>query len=167
MHDLNGIRSKFDPLLDYYEHMRLIKRQSVDAPVVMGTVKITLVPVPKNKSVSVFVFESRGKKLVYVPCDCVPFPTDEILRGMDILVIGNTVISDVLKNGRKLSSEHPLRKEPHSFEGVLGIRERLGIGCVVITHIEEDWGKTYDDYVALEKQHVNVQFALGGLTIEL
>jgi len=167
MRDLNGIRSKYGPLLDYYEHMHLITRKPVNGPIMMGDVKITLVPVPKNKSVSVFVFESRGKKLVYAPCDCVPFPTDEILRGADILVIGNTVIGEVLKNGRTLSPEHPLRKELHSFDDVLGIRDRLGIGRVVITHIEEDWGKTYDDYVALETQCANVQFAFDGLTIDL
>jgi len=167
MNDLNGIRSKYGSLLAYYEHMSLIKRQSVEDSVVIGNIKITLVPVQKNKAVSTFVFESNGKKLIYAPCDCVPFPDDGIMQGADILVIGNTFIGNVLKYGKVITSEHPLRKELHSFEDVLKIKERLNINRVVITHIEEDWGKSYDDYIELEKQHHNIQFAYDGLTIEL
>jgi len=165
MDDLNGIRSKYGSLLAYYEHMSLIKRQTVDDSVVIRNIKITLVPVPKNKAVSTFVFESNGKKLIYAPCDCVPFPNDEIIQGADILVIGNTFIGDVMKNNKVITPEHPLRKELHSFEDVLKIKEQLGIKRLIITHIEEDWGKTYDDYIALEKKHQNVQFAYDGMTI--
>ena len=119
----------------------------------------------KKKAVSTFVFESNGKKLIYAPCDCVPFPNDEIIQGADILVIGNTFIGDVMKNNKVITPEHPLRKELHSFEDVLKIKEQLGIKRLIITHIEEDWGKTYDDYIALEKKHQNVQFAYDGMTI--
>ncbi|MCL2159231.1 MAG: MBL fold metallo-hydrolase [Oscillospiraceae bacterium] len=167
MDDLNAIKSKYGSLLDYYEYMSLIRRQSVDGLVDIGNIKITLVPIPKNKAVSTFVFESNGKKLVYAPCDCVPFPNDEIMRGADILVIGNTFIGDVLKNGKVIMSAHPLRKELHSFEGVLEIKEQLGIKRVIITHIEEFWGKSYDDYIALEKKYHDVAFAYDGMSINI
>ena len=167
MKDLNGIRSKYGSLLDYYEHMRLIQRCPTDEPVVIDNIKITMIPVPKQKAVSVFVFESAGKKLIYAPCDCVPFPDDDILYGADVLIIGNTFIGDTLKNGKVVTPGHPLRSLLHSFEDVLEIRERFDIGKLIVTHIEEDWGKSYDDYLALEKQYDNVQFAFDGLTINL
>ena len=167
MRDLNGIRSKYGPFLDYYEHMGLINRQPVESPIILGQVKITLLPVPKKQAVSIFVFESNGKKLVYAPCDCVPFPDDEHIARADILVIGNTFIGDVLKNGRRIYAGHPMRKELHSFEDVLAIKERFCIKHMVITHIEEDWGKTYDDYIAIEKGYENVRFAFDGLTLDL
>lgn len=167
LQDLNGIRSKYGSLLDYYEHMGLIKRQAVEKAIMIEGIKISFLPVPKNKAVSIFVFESNGKKLVYAPCDCIPFPDDDLLYHADILVIGNTFIGDVLKNGRVISDEHPLRKELHSFEDILRIKEKLNINHVVITHIEEDWGKTYDDYIALERKHQDIQFAFDGLKIYL
>jgi len=167
MNDLNGIRSKYGPMLDYYESMGLGKRQSVEGSIMIGDIKISFVPVPTEKAVTVFVFEKNGKKLIYAPCDCKPFPDDEILRHADVLVIGNTAIGVVLKNGKVMAPDHPLRKELHSVEDVLEIKERFGINRVVITHIEETWGKSYDDYLALEKQYTNLQFAFDGLVINL
>ena len=167
MRDLNEIRNKYGPFFDYYERMGMMKRQTVDHPIVIGQVKIALIPVPKQQAVSVFVFESNGKKLVYAPCDCLPFPEDELLYGADVLVIGNTVIGNTLKDGRRISAGHPLLKALHTLEDVLKIKERLGIGRLVVTHIEEDWGKTFDDYLALEKEYENIQFAYDGLTINL
>lgn len=167
MQDLDGIRSKYGSLLNYYEYMGLIKKQTIQNSIKIGNIKISLISVSKEKAVSVFVFESNGKKLIYAPCDCNPFPNDELLYRSDVLVIGNTFIGNVLKNGKIISAEHPLRHELHSFEDVLKIKEQFCINRVVITHIEEDWGKTYDDYITLEKEHENISFAFDGLRINL
>ena len=167
MEDLNGIRSKYGSLLNYYEHMSLIKRKTVDDFVMIDNVKISFLPVPKNKSVTVFVFESDGKKLIYAPCDCLPFPDDRLLSNADVLVIGNTYIGDVLKNGKVITPEHPIRKELYNLEGVIEIKNRFNINRVVVTHIEESWGKTYDDYVTLESKLDNVRFAYDGMEINL
>ena len=166
MKDLNGMRSKFGPLLDYYENMSLITRQPVVDSIIVRNVIIRLIPVPKRKAVSVFVFESRGKKLIYAPCDCLPFPDDELMYGADVLVIGNTFIGDRLKNDKVIGAEHLLRKELYSFEDVLEIREQFGIKRVVFTHLEEDWGKSYDDYLTIESMHNGIQFAYDGMVIE-
>lgn len=167
MEDLNGIRSKYGSLLGYYESMSLIKRYTVESQIEIKDIKITFVQVAKDKAVSVFVFESNGKKLIYAPCDCIPFPDDELLFDADILVIGNTFIGDVLKNDTVISDNHPLRKELHSFEDVLKIKKHLRAKNLVITHLEEDWGKSLDDYMELEKGYTDVHFAFDGMTIEL
>lgn len=163
--DINGIRSKYGPLLDYYEYMGLINRHSVGQPLTIGGVTISLVPVPVEKAVSVFVFEAGGKKLVYAPCDCVPFPEVEAVRHADVLVIGNTYVGDVLKNGKQIGEGHPLRRELHSLAGVLALTGRIDAKRIVITHIEETWGKSFDDYLALEKHHPNVTFAFDTMTL--
>jgi phosphoribosyl 1,2-cyclic phosphate phosphodiesterase len=82
-------------------------------------------------------------------------------------VIGNTFIGDVLKNGKTIGRDHPLRSELHSVEDVLLIADRFNIKKVIVTHIEEDWGKSFDDYLELEKHYKNVTFAYDGLTVEL
>lgn len=34
-------------------------------------------------------------------------------------------------------------------------------------NIEEDWGKSYDDYKCLEKKYENIEFAYDGMKIEI
>ena len=167
MSDINQIRSKYGSLLDYYEHMGLIKRTIVDSYIEINDIRISFVPVQKSKSVSVFVFESNGKKLVYAPCDCVPFPNDNIIQNADMLIIGNTYIGNVLKNGRIITDNHPLHNELHSMSDIFKIVENMNIKNVIVTHIEEDWGKSYLDYLELEKQYTNLKFAYDGMIVEL
>jgi phosphoribosyl 1,2-cyclic phosphate phosphodiesterase len=84
-----------------------------------------------------------------------------------IFIIGNTFVGDVLKNNTLIHKEHPLRKELHSIENVIEIKEHYNINNVIITHIEEDWGKSFDDYKRLEHNYQNIFFAYDGMKIEL
>lgn len=62
---------------------------------------------------------------------------------------------------------NPLRKELFTLDEIGGIRRQYGIGKVIITHLEEDWGKSYDDYRALEEELDSIFFAYDGLRIRL
>ena len=168
MADLNAIQNKFGSFLDYYENAaHLIKRHMVSTPLEIGGIKITFVPVPENQGVSIFVFESKGKKLMYAPCDCTPFPENALFRGADALIIGDTAFGGTGKNGRKISPDYPVRMALLPFETVVEIKSRLGIPRLIITHLEEDYGKSYDDYCQMEKQYDGVQFAYDGMEIVL
>ena len=166
MQDINGIRSKYGPLMDYYEKMNLIQRINVENKLILkNNINISFIKVPINKNVNIFVFEQDGKKFVYAPCDCKPFPEDEIIYNADVLLIGNTFIGDVLKNNTKIYDTHPLRKELHSMEDVMEIKKHYNVKKIIITHIEEDWGKSYGDYTILEQNYENIKFAFDGMEI--
>lgn len=165
--DVRQIGGKYGSFLDYYAQMGLIDCRIVKDSIAIGDVEITFVPVRQKKPVSVFVFASKGKKLVYAPCDCRPFPAAGVMENADVLIIGNTVVGDVLKNGRIIGPDHPLRKELHTVSDVLEIADRLHIKKTVITHIEEDWGKSFSDYLSLEKSYQNLNFAYDGMVVEL
>lgn len=167
METLNGISIGYGAILDYYVGMGLAKRKPITEPLFIEDIKITAVPVDKRKSVSVFIFEENGRKVIYAPCDCKPFPMDEQMRNADLLIIGNTFVGDTLKDNRIIDSNHPLRQELHSMEGVLKIKEELSITDMIITHIEEDWGKSYEEYVALEDKYPGVKFAYDGMVVEV
>lgn len=167
MSDIKQIGNKYGSFLGYYQHMGLIRCITADDSIVINDVTITFVPVKGEEAVSVFIFESKGKKLVYAPCDCIPFPSDDRLKDADVLVIGNTIVGPVLKNGKVIPADHPLLKELYSVNDVIDITHRLNIKKVVITHIEEDWGKSYSDYLSLERQYSNLKFAYDGMAIEL
>ena len=50
---------------------------------------------------------------------------------------------------------------------ILKIVETMKIKNIIVTHIEEDWGKSYSDYLELEKQYTNLKFAYDGMIVEL
>jgi phosphoribosyl 1,2-cyclic phosphate phosphodiesterase len=167
MNDINCIRNRHGSFMDYYEHMNLVKRQIVKDKILINNITISFLTVPIKKSVSIFVFESNGKKVIYAPCDCKIFPQDNILNNANILIIGNTFIGDILKNNTKIHDGHILRKELHSMEDVIEIKNHFKIKNIIITHIEEDWGKGFDEYKELEKNYKNIRFAYDGMKIEI
>ena len=167
MNDINGICNRYGSFLDYYEYMGLINRQIIKDILKIKNISITFVSVPKEKAVTIFVFESNGKKVIYAPCDCKNFPNNDIIHNADLLIIGNTFIGDVLKNNTIIYPEHKLRKELHSMENIVEIKDKFKIKDIVVTHIEEDWGKGYDEYKELEKKYKNITFAYDGMKIEM
>jgi len=167
LNDINDIRTKYGSILDYYESMNLIKRESINNEILIGDIKILFIPVSKEGNVTIFIFEKKGKKLIYAPCDVKPFPSNELFKNADCLIIGNTIVGTILKDGFILEHDNPLNSELFSLDEVINIKQEYGIKNVIITHLEEDWGKTYDDYLNLEKEYENVRFAYDGMTIEL
>jgi phosphoribosyl 1,2-cyclic phosphate phosphodiesterase len=167
MEAINGIGIGYGALLDYYVEMGLALRKPIREPFSIGSLTITAVPVGKSKSVSIFLFEENGRKAIYAPCDCKPFPMDAQFVGADLLIIGNTFVGDALKENRPIGSDHPLRRELHSLEDVLEIKRTLSIPDVIVTHLEEAWGKSYDDYLAWEDRYPGVRFAYDGMAIDI
>lgn len=60
-----------------------------------------------------------------------------------------------------------MRKELFTLYKIDTIRKQYGIKEVIITHLVEDWGKSYDDYRELEKKLNSIHFAYDGLKIQL
>ncbi|HAT4301177.1 TPA: MBL fold metallo-hydrolase [Clostridium perfringens] len=165
MKDINSIGFKFGSYLDYYENVRnLIKRKSVEDYIFIKNIKVSFIKV--NHS-TVFVFEKEGKKLIYAPCDVKPFPESKLFLDADCLIIGNTIIGEVLKDGFILKEDNPLRDELFTISDIEELKNKYNIKRVIITHLEEDWGKSYDDYVELEKELDGIEFAYDGMKIEI
>ena len=168
MKDVNGIRSIHGSFMDYYEYMGLVKREVVENKLMFDSgISITFIPVPKNKNVDVFLFEQNGKKLIYAPCDCKDFPDNAGMYNADFLIIGNTFVGNVLKNNTVVDERYPLRKELHNMEDIQEIKKRYNIKDVIVTHLEEDWGKSYDEYKNLEKNYEGISFAYDGMEINV
>lgn len=165
MEDLNSIQSKLGSYFDYYEKVRcLIKRRIVDDTIEINGIKITLV---RATSATIFVFEENNKKLIYAPCDVKPFPESNLFKDADVMIIGNTIIGNVLKDGFQLKEDNPLIEDLFVMDEIVQLKMKYNIGQVIMTHIEEDWGKSYDDYLELEKQYEGIKFAYDGLVISL
>lgn len=165
MEDINSIKFKLGSYLDYYENVRkLIRRKVIESSIIIDGIKTSFF---KVNHATVFVFEKDNKKVIYAPCDVKPFPNDIIFEGADLLIIGNTVVGDKLKDGFTLDADNPLRKELFTLDEIQNLKNNYSIKHVIITHLEEDWGKSYDDYIKLEKQYKNIKFAYDGMEIEI
>lgn len=152
------------PVLDYYEWRNLVTIEKKHR-IKKGELTIDLIPVDESERVAIFVIAEGDKKVIYAPCDVKPFPEHEICQDADLLIIGNTVIGDVLKDGFVLGKDNPFREELFVMEEIVTLKEKYNIPRVIMTHIEEDWGKSYDDYLELEKQYDGICFAYDGLEV--
>ena len=140
MEDINSIKSKFGSYLDYYENIRnLIKRNIVEDYIYLKDIKLTFVSVG---SATVFVFEQNDKKVIYAPCDVKPFPQKDIFKNTDIMIIGNTVVGEILKEGYVLKEGNSILYELFTMKEIKNLKNKYNIKKVVITHLEEDWGKS-------------------------
>lgn len=53
------------------------------------------------------------------------------------------------------------------MDEIIALKEKYHIKKVIITHIEEDWGKSYDDYLELQKEYDGIYFAYDGMEVSL
>lgn len=164
--DIKKQGTKYGSAIEYYEASGLIYTKEIRA-FKKGDIVIELVPVDVQEHVAIFIISSNSRKIIYAPCDVKPFPQSEKFQGADVLIIGNTIVGDILKDGFVLNENNPLRKELFTLDEIDTIRKQYGITEVFITHLEEDWGKSYDDYRELERELNSIHFAYDGLKIQL
>lgn len=170
--DLKAIKNKFGSYLDYYEGQKLICINEVNEfkSVSIGSFKITFVPVNNDGVATVFIIENEGKKLIYAPCDIKPFPIKlDVIKNADMLILGNVIPDEPLKDEYSIPNDNVMKRIMFTINEVIDIRKSINAKEVIITHIEEDWGKSFDDYIRLEekyKEH-NIKFAYDGMQIEI
>jgi phosphoribosyl 1,2-cyclic phosphate phosphodiesterase len=113
-----------------------------------------------------YLFKQADKKVIYACCDNKPFIENEMYYDADILIIGLVSDNGILKDGSKLE-DAPFRDEMYSLEEIKRLKEQYRIKKVVITHIDEYWGKSYAYYQEFEKTLDGIQFAYDGMTIDV
>jgi phosphoribosyl 1,2-cyclic phosphate phosphodiesterase len=165
MRDLNNIKTKYGSFFDYYEDiMNLIKRKEVEDTIIIDNIKIHFVNV---NHATIFIFDNNSKKLIYAPCDVKPLPHSELYYNADVMIIGNTIPCNVLKNGYILNDNGAMKKDLFSIDEIYSIKNKYNIKRTIITHLEEDWGKSYNDYLKLQDIYSDIEFAYDGMCISL
>lgn len=66
----------------------------------------------------------------------------------------------MLKEGFILKKDNLLNEELFSIKEIESLKNKYNIGKIVITQIEEDWGK-------FQKKYDNIIFAFDGLIIDI
>lgn len=66
-----------------------------------------------------------------------------------------------------MKEDNLLRDELFTIGDIEELKNKYNIKRVIITHLEEDCGKSYDDYVELEKELDGIEFVYYGMKIEI
>ncbi len=100
-----------------------------------------------------FLFETEGKRLLAVMDELKDWKPETELTGVDLAVLPMGVVEfDPFTGERRIPAEHPVLKSEATFEETLEIARQLNAERVILSHIEEPDGLSYDDLKRLERK---------------
>lgn len=166
---IRALRSQYGPLVDFYLDAGFIRLDTFRDRITVRGVDITAISIERGAHLSfIYVFEARGKKTVYAPCDIKPFPEERSeVRDADLIIIQPGIFENGLRHGFRYPADHVSRRTLYTFEETLALASRIGAKKTVFTHIEEYWHRSYDDYRELEEEHKRFRFAHDGMKISV
>lgn len=157
--NLNQLLPSYIPL---YRKRKIIKVEYLTEgnKVEIGDLEITPYALPDTDTF-LYTFEENNKKVIYAPCDIRDFPIQDELMQPDLFILHLGFFEELVPKGWRFENED-------SFEEDLVTIEKLKAKKTIFMHIEEAWGKSYDDYKKMEKElrRYNIEFAFDGMSIK-
>ncbi len=170
MEQIKMIRSPYGSYLDFHQAMNYVNLVEID-PGKEYTVSNILVKAEKldlkiNASVCAYILKEDEKKVIYSPCHTKALKDNNLLKNTTLLIMNNPWFSPLSK-GQEVTENHPLRTQLFSMTELLEEIKKFNIKKTIIMHIEEMWGRSYDDFKKLEEKYkeYNIKFAFDGMRI--
>jgi phosphoribosyl 1,2-cyclic phosphate phosphodiesterase len=114
-----------------------------------------------------FLLEEDGTRVLLAPDELHEWDPPEHVRGVDLAVLPMGICElDPFTGERRIDAEHPILRFEATFPQTLAIVERLGAARVVLAHVEELDGLSYDDLLELGRRH-GVEFAFDTMVLEV
>ena len=117
-----------------------------------------------NRNITFYVIKQYEKKVIYACCNAKPFHHNEAYFDADVLIISLVSDDGILNDGTELKYA-PFKDEIFTLNEIIEIKNFYRIKKVIVTHIDEIWGKSYGYYKELEKKLDNILFAYDGMDI--
>ncbi|UCC75178.1 MAG: hypothetical protein JSV86_11390 [Gemmatimonadota bacterium] len=119
-----------------------------------------------------FLFAETSKRLLVVPDELLGWEPSADLQGVDLAVLPMGIVEfDPFSGDRRIHQDHWLLRSEATFRQTLAIVEKLQAKRVVLTHIEEPDGLSYDDLRRLEdllrEDGLSIRFAFDTLVAEV
>lgn len=161
---LKKIQSVYGPLIDYYKAQEFVELVSFKSGIKVGGIDITAIGVDRGSQIAfIYVFEKRGMRMVYAPCDIKPFPENRPeIADADLLVIQPGIFETGLKHGFVYPRQHISRNTLYTFKETLELSSRIGAKRVLFVHLEEYWNRSHDQYVEIAEHNDRIGFAYDG-----
>lgn len=130
----------------------------------IDNVEIDLINNNPRRNITFYVIKEDEKKVIYACCNPKPFAHNDLYFDADILIISMVSDDGILNDGTKLK-DTPLKDEILTLDEVVELKNYYRIKKIIVTHIDEIWGKSYGYYNELEKELDNILFAYDGMEI--
>jgi phosphoribosyl 1,2-cyclic phosphate phosphodiesterase len=100
-----------------------------------------------------FLFEADGTRVLIAPDELFGWEPPEWVKGVDLAVLPMGISEhDPFTGERRIAADHPVLTFEMTFAQTLKVVEQLGAERVILTHIEETDGLTFDDLQRLERR---------------
>ena len=130
----------------------------------IDNIDIDLINNNPSRNITFYVLKEHEKKVIYACCNPKPFAHNDLYFDADILIISMVSDDGILNDGTKLM-DTPLKDEIFTLDEVIELKNYYRIKKIIVTHIDEIWGKSYGYYKELEKELDNILFAYDGMEI--
>lgn len=117
-----------------------------------------------DRNITFYVIRADEKKAVYACCNPKPFAHNDLYYDADVFIISLVSDDGILGDGTALR-DAPFKDELFTLEEIVALKRHYRIKKMVVTHIDEMWGKSYGYYRELEKTLDHIVFAYDGMEI--
>ena len=159
--------------LAYLRHLGLVQVTELEdgAGIEVGGTRVYPFRVAEDY-VYAFMFEEGVKRVLIAPDELKGWIPPDWVRGLDLAVLPMGITEfNPLTGERHISGEHPLLKMEATYGETMDIVAALDAERVVLTHIEEVDGLSYDDLQELQrrlqKEGRNIEFAHDTLVVDV
>jgi phosphoribosyl 1,2-cyclic phosphate phosphodiesterase len=119
-----------------------------------------------------FVLEEAGRRVLIVPDDLLGWQPSPEVQGADLAIIPIGLVEvNPLTGERAIPREHPVLQTEATFRQTLELVPQLRASRVILTHVEEPDGLTYDDLLVLgerfRRQGLLITFAYDGMIVDV
>ena len=150
--------------LKYYSDVLGCISVNETANISIDNIDIDLINNNSNRNITFYVIKQYEKKVIYACCNAKPFHHNEAYFDADVLIISLVSDDGILNDGTELKYA-PFKDEIFTLNEIIEIKNFYRIKKVIVTHIDEIWGKSYGYYKELEKKLDNILFAYDGMDI--
>ncbi|HBY21514.1 MAG TPA: hypothetical protein DEG71_11020 [Clostridiales bacterium] len=146
--------NKSSSVFSFYENMGFCKIISSNKPIIFEDITISRIKLLNNFSYA-FLIESQDKKVLYCPCHSISIPIVQEFYNLDLMILCIGYVNRLEDNITNFN-----RDIKHIFN-------QLNPKKVILTHIEEVDGLSYDDYKKMEDENPGFIFGYDGMKINI
>lgn len=166
---LKNVKTAYGTQLDYFEESGFVSCRPFDDKIKIGSVHITAIPVDRGDQVAfIYCFEKQDRKIIYAPCDIRPFPEKrKEVQHADLLLIQPGIFETGLKHGFSYPKDHISRTTLYTVDETIALSKRIHAKKVIFIHLEEYWNRSHTDYLTMQRDDTNIQFAYDGMIVTI
>ena len=127
-------------------------------------ISIDMVNHNPDRNITFYIIREGTKKAVYACCNPKPFAHNDLYFDADIFILSLVSDNGILNDGTRLA-DAPFKDEIFTLDEVMELKKYYRIKKIIVTHIDEIWGKSYGYYQELEKKLDGISFAYDGMEI--